>query len=125
MSMGAFFEAVADIAIDRRQYLRAFLKAIAVSSLHGAGSGRTLCGSHLALSVSSRGGGGSLDLDEETSSTDASHIHVAESPPSQLPSNSPNKSVLPLPARGVYRNRAQIKIGCRLKTAAHTVGKLG
>ena len=124
MSKGAFFEAVADIAIDRRQYLRAFLKAIAASSLHGAGSGRTLCGSHLALSVSSRGGGGgSLDLDEETSSTDASH--KAESTPSQLPSNSPNKSVLPLPARGVYRNRAQIKIGCRLKTAAHTVGKLG
>ena len=48
-------------------------KAIANSSLHGAGSGRTLCGSHLALSVSSRGGGASLDLDEELSSTDASH----------------------------------------------------
>ena len=108
MSKGAFLEAVADIAIDRRQYLRAFLKAIiAASSLHGAGSGRTLCGSHLALSVSSRGGGWSLDLDEETSSTDASH--KAESPPSQLPSNSPNKSVLP----GVYTETVH-----RLKSAA-------
>ena len=56
MSKGAFLEAVADIAIDRRQYLRAFLKAIAACSLHGTGSGRTLCGSRLALSVSSRGG---------------------------------------------------------------------
>ena len=60
MSKGAFLKAVADIAIDCRQYLRAFLKAIATSSLHGAGSGRTLCGSHLALSVSSRGMGGGI-----------------------------------------------------------------